>query len=122
MIYLQKILSGLKECLESGWCARCVYHKSSAVLCCRELLNDIYTLLNEQNEQKCINCKHRPINAGPGKHLEAPAIEYADLGGEEPEPIDWDYTCPYVCGDSWYNRMPKDDDFCSKFDKKEEER
>ena len=85
-----------------------------------EIDEEVRKLLdNAINERKCINCKHRPIDNGPDNTPKTPVKEYVDLGLDEPEPIEWDYTCPYVCGDSWYNRMPEDDDFCSKFEKKE---
>lgn len=55
---------------------------------------------------RCKNCKHRPEIVDPrrpyGNGLEGPRIDQ----------FGYDDTCPYLCGDSWYNRMPNDDGFC----------
>ena len=60
----------------------------------------------------CKNCKHRPMIYpsgdvyGPPKIIN-PGTVYA---------YQWyDETCPYLCDDSFYNRMPLDKDFCSSF-------
>ena len=55
----------------------------------------------------CKDCKHRPIiNSKPSTE---PSISAPRQEGS------WEYdeTCPYLCGDSWYNRMPGDDCFCN---------
>lgn len=56
----------------------------------------------------CKNCKHRP--AKEDGRIKAPE----DADGYT------DYNCPFVCDDSWYNRMPADDDYCSLGEKREE--
>lgn len=56
----------------------------------------------------CKDCKHRP--AKKDGRIRAPE----DADGYT------DYNCPFVCDDSWYNRMPADDDYCSRGEKREE--
>ena len=56
----------------------------------------------------CRDCKHRP--ARKDGRIRAPE----DADGYT------DYKCPFVCDDSWYNRMPADDDYCSHGEKREE--
>ena len=53
---------------------------------------------------RCKDCKHRP---------------YEDEDGDVYAP-DWgDYTCPFLCEDSYYNGMPEDDFFCKRGERKE---
>ena len=53
---------------------------------------------------RCKDCKHRP---------------YEDEHGDIYEP-DWgDYTCPFLCEDSYYSGMPEDDFFCKRGERKE---
>lgn len=53
----------------------------------------------------CKDCVHRPEASDgvtSGVRVEAPRDEEG-----------WhDDTCPYLCGDPWYNEMPNDDWFC----------
>lgn len=49
----------------------------------------------------CKFCIHRPVYEN-GKVI-APTFEDSALR---------DYTCPYICDDSYYNRMPSDENFC----------
>lgn len=55
---------------------------------------------------RCKDCKHRP---------------YKDEDGDVYEP-DWgDYTCPFLCEDSYYNGMPEDDFFCKRGERREDD-
>ena len=138
----ETILKGLecwsdsgKDCIKND---SCPYWKEqhSIVGCMYAIFLDTRQLIDEQDNEIenlktllygyetgaicCKNCKHRPIEVFKGETPETPVKEYADMGWGEPEPVEWDYTCPYTCGDDWYNKMPEDDDFCSKFESKEE--
>lgn len=55
----------------------------------------------------CKECKHRPSK------------EYGRIIAPKDDGYT-DYKCPFVCEDSWYNRMPADDDYCSCGEKSEE--
>ena len=54
---------------------------------------------------RCKDCVHRPEASDgvtSGVRVEAPRDEEG-----------WhDDTCPYLCGDPWYNEIPNDDWFC----------
>lgn len=56
----------------------------------------------------CKECKHRP------------AKKYGRIIAPKDADGYTDYNCPFVCDDSWYNRMPADDDYCSCGEKREE--
>lgn len=56
----------------------------------------------------CEECKHRP------------AKEYGRIIAPKDADGYTDYKCPFVCEDSWYNRMPADDNYCSCGKKREE--
>lgn len=61
----------------------------------------------------CMTCKHRPIMYK--NHVEAPNLV---------EPLFWDsgdYTCPFLCDDSYYNKMPDDDFYCGYWEGKQDE-
>lgn len=51
---------------------------------------------------RCKDCKHRP---------------YVDEDGM----IDGDYVCPYLCDDPFYTVMPKDDWFCHRGDRRDDD-
>ena len=53
---------------------------------------------------RCKNCKHRPLHIDGYIYLQPPQLE---------DGFD-DWTCPYVCEDPYYTKMPKDDSYCSK--------
>ena len=55
----------------------------------------------------CKECIHRPVVDAEGD-VRAP---------ETPDGLT-DYTCPYICDDSFYNRNPTDDFFCGNGEKK----
>lgn len=55
---------------------------------------------------RCKDCVHRPI-------VQDASMRYGfGITGPE-ENGDTDFTCPYLCSDPYYNRMPKDDWYCS---------
>ena len=54
---------------------------------------------------RCKECIHRPI------------IEFDKIKAPKIEDIYDDLTCPFLCDDTYYNRMPKDDFFCAYGDK-----
>lgn len=57
---------------------------------------------------RCKDCVHRPIVIDVSK-----PYGYGITGPKENG--DTDFTCPYLCDDEYYNgRMPKDDWYCSK--------
>lgn len=49
----------------------------------------------------CNACKHRPVVTDPDHPY--------GFGVSGP---DWDQTCPFLCDDPYYNRMPADDMYC----------
>lgn len=60
---------------------------------------------------RCKDCKHRPYMA-KRKHdgrldIYRPLAENPEYEGQE------DMTCPFLCYDSYYDRMPDDDFFCA---------
>ena len=54
---------------------------------------------------RCKDCKHRPI--AEDDYISEPGEIYSD------------YTCPYLCDDCWYNRMPEDSWFCNHGERKD---
>ena len=54
---------------------------------------------------RCKDCKYRPISYGDEHDLCFPE----------------EYRCPCQCDDNWYSWMPKDDFFCARGERKEEE-
>lgn len=69
---------------------------------------------------RCKDCKHRP-EYDNRKRITPPVmeVEYDDDG--EPWVWDDDMTCPYLCGDSYYNQMPDDEQFCDRGERRESE-
>ena len=61
---------------------------------------------------RCRECVYRP-EAAPGI--------MSGVGVEAPRDEEgWsDDTCPYLCGDPWYNVMPHDDWFCHHGERKD---
>jgi hypothetical protein len=56
---------------------------------------------------RCKNCKHRPVVVNPSRPYGS------GLAGPGSDPFGRDETCPYLCDDGYYNRMPRDDGFCN---------
>lgn len=56
---------------------------------------------------RCKNCKHRPVVVNPSRPYGF------GLAGPGSDPFGRDETCPYLCDDGYYNRMPDDDWFCN---------
>ena len=68
---------------------------------------------------RCKDCKHRPVYDEQKREMPPRLnIEYDEDG--EPWIWDDDMTCPYLCGDSYYNQMPDDEQFCDRGERKEE--
>ena len=65
----------------------------------------LFSLPDVQPVVRCKDCKHRPIVEG----------DYISEPGE----IYSDYTCPYLCDDCWYNRMPEDSWYCNHGERKD---
>lgn len=69
-------------------------------------------LMKEINKLvRCKDCKHRPYLAKRKKDSKLvifrPLKENPKYEGEE------DMTCPFLCDDRCYDRMPPDDFFCA---------
>lgn len=60
---------------------------------------------------RCHDCVHRP-EAAPG------VMSGVDVEAPRDEEGWRDDTCPYLCGDPWYNVMPHDDWFCHHGERK----
>lgn len=68
---------------------------------------------------RCKDCKHRPVYDEQKREMPPRLnIEYDEDG--EPWIWDEDMACPYLCGDSYYNQMPDDEQFCDRGERKEE--
>lgn len=68
---------------------------------------------------RCKDCKHRPVYDEQKREMPPRLnIEYDEDG--EPWIWDDDMTCPYLCGDSYYNQMPDDEQFCDRGEREEE--
>lgn len=59
----------------------------------------------------CKDCIHRPVIYDRDNNVRAPRDKDGWL----------DFTCPFVCTDSWYTRMPDDDFFCKNGEKIDKE-
>ena len=59
---------------------------------------------------RCKDCKHRPIPNG-NNHPLTP----------KPSEFEWDYVCPYLCDDEYYNLMPEDNDYCSRGERRKDD-
>ena len=58
----------------------------------------------------CKDCKHRPVEVG--SCIEGPLKDNAK------DDWDRDYTCPFLCDDCYYSRIPADDFYCASGEKK----
>ena len=76
-------------------------------------------LLKEQELIRCKYCKHRPRKDEIGC-IRPPRIQVGVYSWGEPE-YDDDLTCPYVCEDRWYSRIPNDEQYCDRAERKETE-
>lgn len=58
---------------------------------------------------RCKDCKHRPV------------YKDTEIHAPQDHRSGWsDWACPYLCSDWYYNRMPKDNDFCSHGERRDE--
>lgn len=73
---------------------------------CREALREIEPA-DVVEVVRCKNCKHRPVVVNPSRPYGF------GLAGPGSDPFSRDETCPYLCDDGYYNRMPDDDGFCN---------
>lgn len=67
---------------------------------------------------RCKDCKHRPRKDERGR-VSPPIVQAGAYSWGEPIYND-DETCPYICEDCTYNRMPSDEQYCDKAELKEE--
>lgn len=63
---------------------------------------------------RCRDCVHRP-EAAPG------VMYGVDVEAPRDEEGWHDDTCPYLCGDPWYNVMPHDEWFCHHGERKKDD-
>ena len=74
----------------------------------RKTINDI-PAADVVEVVRCKYCKHKPHTKesdGDGYGFDITA--------------DGDFTCPFLCDDGYYNRMPSDDFYCSYGERKEQ--
>ena len=64
----------------------------------------------------CKTCIHRPILTDYGVKPPKKGPLMNDVGFCDPD----DMTCPFLCGDPYYNYIPDDDFFCAYWEKKHE--
>ena len=58
---------------------------------------------------RCKDCKHRPITE-----------DFWGIIGPEDENGELDYTCPFLCSDPFYSKIPKDEFYCACGERKME--
>lgn len=68
---------------------------------------------------RCKDCKHRPHKTKDG-YTRSPRVQVGVYAWGEPE-YDDDESCPYVCEDRWYSRIPNDEQYCDMAEQKETE-
>lgn len=61
---------------------------------------------------RCKDCKHRPTPDEKGRGIAPGADDCYDFGV--------DRTCPWLCDDGYYSRIPPDDFFCAYGEVKDE--
>ncbi len=66
---------------------------------------------------RCKDCKHRPHKNKDG-YIMPPRVQVGVYAWGEPE-YDDDESCPYVCEDRWYSRIPNDEQYCDRAEPKE---
>ena len=85
-----------------------------------EILENVqeYEILSVDPLVRCRECKHRPVKSHDKKGrlwITAPKNYNEDcLSAFAPAVGEYDLTCPYLCDDPYYNRMPDDNYYCSK--------
>ena len=65
---------------------------------------------------RCKDCKHRPQKNKDG-YVMPPRVQVGVYAWGEPE-YDDDESCPYVCEDRWYSRVPNDEQYCDRAERK----
>lgn len=56
---------------------------------------------------RCKDCIHRPYVVPAKYDISGKCVKYSYVTAP-------DDVCPYLCDDSWYNRVPEDTFFCAK--------
>ena len=90
-----------------------------------EILENVqeYEILSVEPLVRCHECKHRPVKVPDKKGclwITAPRIDNEDcLSAFVPTVGEFDLTCPYLCDDPYYNRMPDDNYYCSRGERKD---
>ena len=116
----EELITHLRECAVSDedGCYDCCFIDSNkgngCKICVAYLAEKAADAIEELQKAvqvvRCKDCIHKPIRYAFGKP-DAPWID--EEYGER------DYTCPYLCGDDYYNKMPDDNGFCSLGEKNE---
>lgn len=82
-----------------------------------------FNILSVEPLVRCRECKHRPVKSPDKKGrlwITAPRIDNEDcLSAFVPTVGEFDLTCPYLCDDPYYNRMPDDNYYCSRGERKD---
>ena len=99
-----------------------------AVASGEEILENVqeYEILSVEPLVRCRECKHRPVKS-PDKNgrlwITAPKNYNEDcLSTFAPAVGEYDLTCPYLCDDPWYNRMPDDNYYCADGERKDDDK
>ena len=106
--YIKRKDAEMSHCSECSWngCCLCPCEDVKAILAipAADVVKVVY----------CRDCVYRP-EAAPGI--------MSGVGVEAPRDEEgWsDDTCPYLCGDPWYNVMPHDDWFCHHGERKKDD-
>jgi hypothetical protein len=87
---------------------------------CKDVPSDYGGYLDIEKELiRCKDCKHRPHKNKDGYTM-PPRVQVGVYAWGEPK-YDDDETCPYVCEDRWYSRIPNDEQYCDRAEPKETE-
>ena len=63
---------------------------------------------------RCKDCTHKPYVIPAKYDISGKCVKYSYVTAP-------DGVCPYICDDSWYNRVPEDNFFCGFGERKEKE-
>lgn len=79
--------------------------------------NCVPNFLQAKELIRCKDCKHRPHKNKDG-YVMPPRVQVGVYAWGEPK-YDDDESCPYVCEDRWYSRIPGDEQYCDRAERKE---